>query len=123
MSYAKKALATGAAGMMLAAGGALPALAAGTPQAGGGSLTPPVGRIFSGTIEVASTQGLLIGRRSRKNGGTTNLEAVDTDAQTVVTRGGLALSVEDLSSGAEVIVSGTRTEEGSLLASKIIIRS
>lgn len=120
---AKKALATGAAGMLLAAGGAVPAMAAGSSRAGTGALEPAVGSVFSGTVEIASTNGILVERRRRKDAGSATLVSVDTDAQTVVSRGGQALTVEDLAKGAEVIVSGTKTAEGTLLASKILIRN
>jgi hypothetical protein len=121
---AKKALATGAAGMLLAVGGGVPALAASAGPVASGALEPAVGSVFSGTIEIASTDGLLVERRQRKSSATAPmLVSVDTDAQTVVSKGGQALSVEDLAKGAEVIVSGTKTEDGGLLASKIIIRN
>lgn len=123
MSSAKKVLATGAAGLLLAAGGAVPALAAPSANATAGALAAPVGSVFSGTIEIASTDGLLVERKQRKNGGTGALVSVDTDAQTVVSRGGQALSVEDLAKGAEVIVSGTKGNDGTILASKILIRN
>lgn len=122
MHETQKALVVGAAGMILAAGGALPALAA-QPQVPATATGPAVGSVFSGTIEIASTNGLLVQRRQRKQGGSVALINVDTDAQTVVSRAGQALSVEDLSKGAEVIVSGTRTDDGAVLASKILIRA
>ncbi|HVW82591.1 MAG TPA: DUF5666 domain-containing protein [Candidatus Paceibacterota bacterium] len=120
MASTKQVLAAGAAAAVMAAGGAagIPAPAA---AAGAGALEPPVGSVFSGTIEIASTQGLLVGRKQKKGGG--QLIAVDTDASTVVSKGGLERSVEDLASGAEVIVSGAKQEDGSILASKIIIRN
>jgi hypothetical protein len=121
MASAKRMLAAGAAAAVMAAGGAgalpAPAAAAGA----GGGMVSPVGSVFSGTIEIASTDGLLVERRQKKGGGA--LVAVDTDASTVVSKGGLALSVEDLAKGAQVIVSGTKTEDGAVLASKIIIRA
>jgi hypothetical protein len=120
---AKKALATGAAGMLLAAGGAVPALAASATPSSTGAFEPAVGSVFSGTIEIASTDGILVERKQRKSASSPTLVSVDTDAQTVVSRGGQALSIEDLAKGAEVIVSGTKTQEGTVLASKIIIRS
>ena len=123
MSYTKKALATGAAAAILAVGGGVPALAAGPAPAASGALTPAVGSVFSGTVEIASTGGILVERRQRKPSATPMLVSVDTDAETVVSKGGQALSIEDLARGAEVIVSGTKTEDGGVLASKIIIRS
>lgn len=120
MSYTKKALATGAAAAILAVGGGVPALAAAPAPAATGALTPAVGSVFSGTIEIASTGGILVERRGRKS---SSLVSVDTDAGTVVSKGGQAVSVEDLAKGAEVIISGTKTEDGGVLASKIIIRS
>lgn len=121
MNRTKKALAAGAAGMLMAAGGALPALAA--PAAGAVSgLEPVTGSVFSGTIEIASTDGLLVERRQRKQSAAPTLITVDTDAQTIVSRAGQALSVEDLAKGAEVIISGTKNQDGSILASKILIR-
>jgi hypothetical protein len=118
MASAKRVFAAGAAAAVMAAGGAgaIPAPAA----AAAGSMVAPVGSVFSGTIEIASTNGLLVERRQRK--GSAQLISVDTDAATVVSRGGQALSVEDLARGAEVIVSGAKQEDGSILASKIIIR-
>lgn len=101
---------------VLAAGGALPAQAAQVPGAG-----DSIGSVFSGTVEIASTDGLLVERRQRK--GAPALIMVDTDRDTIVSKGGVQQSVEDLSRGKEVIVSGTKTDDGSILASKIIIRS
>lgn len=103
---------------MFAAGGALPAQAAVRTNR---EVADSVGSVFSGTIEIASTDGLLIEKKRRK--GNPVLIAVDTDRQTVVSRGGLQKTVEDLAQGKEVIVSGTKNEDGSILASKIIIRS
>ncbi len=122
---AKKALATGAAGMLLAVGGGVPALAAsGATPAATGSLEPAVGSVFSGTVEIASTNGILVERRQRKaSTSAPTLVSVDTDAQTVVSRAGQALTIEDLAKGAEVIVSGIKTPEGAILASKILIRN
>ncbi len=123
MSKTRKALAAGAAGMILAAGGAVPAMAATRTPVREGMAEPAVGSVFSGTVEIASTDGLLIERKQRKNAGNPTLIAVDTDRQTVVSKGGIAKSVEDLSQGAEVIISGTKLSDGAVLASKIIIRS
>jgi len=119
MASAKRILAAGAAAAVMAAGGA-----AGIPlpaNAASAGLVSPVGSVFSGTVEIASTNGLLVERRQKK--GSSTLIAVDTDSQTVVSKGGQALSVEDLAKGAVVIVSGTKEDDGSILASKIIIRS
>lgn len=122
MNRTKKALAAGAAGMVLAAGGAFPAAAAAAPKTrADGVSEPAVGSVFSGTIEIASTDGLLVERKQRK--GASALIAVDTDRETVVSKGGLTKSIEDLSQGAEVIVSGTKHADGAVLASKIIIRA
>ena len=114
----KKILAAGAAAAVMAAGGAgaIPALAAGASKTG----LAPVGSVFSGRIEIASTSGLLVERRNKK--GSPILINVDTDAETVVSKGGQARSLEDLAQGAEVIVSGIKEADGSILASKIIIR-
>lgn len=112
MASKKYAFAAGAAAAVFAASGAgaFPAYAAANS----------VGSVFSGTVEIASTNGILIARRQRK--GDLELIAVDTDLRTVVSRGGQALSIEDLAQGSEVVVSGTKTEEGTVLASKILIR-
>ena len=107
-------MATGAAVAIFAAGGALPA------QAAAVRARDSVGSVFSGTIEIASTDGLLVERKQRK--GSATLVMVDTDRDTVVSHGGQQKSVEDLAQGKEVIVSGTKTGDGSILASKIIIR-
>jgi hypothetical protein len=120
MSYAKKFLATGAAGMLLAAGGAVPAMAA--PRAAG-ALSTPVGSVFSGVVEGASGESILVERRQRKPGASPVLVAVDTDAATVVSRAGQALPLEAIAHGAEVIVSGTKSPDGTILASKILIRT
>jgi Domain of unknown function (DUF5666) len=117
MASAKRIAATGAAVAILAAGGVLPAQAAGTVR----STRDSVGSVFSGTIEIASTDGLLVEKKRYKGGPL--LIAVDTDRQTVVSQGGLQKSIEDLSAGNEVIVSGTRNGDESILASKIIIRT
>ena len=109
-------MATSAAVAVLAAGGALPAQAAVRSR----DAIDSVGSVFSGTVEIASTDGLLVERKQRK--GTPALIMVDTDRNTVVSYGGQQKSVEDLSQGKEVIVSGTKTGDGSILASKIIIR-
>lgn len=119
MSYAKKALATGAASVLLAASGAVPALAGSMPTT---ALSAPVGSVFSGIVEQTSAGGIRVERRQRKSGANPLLVSVDTDAETVVSKGGQALSLEDLAPGAEVIVSGTKLADGGLLASKIIIR-
>jgi hypothetical protein len=115
MADARRIMATGAAMAVFAAGGALPAQAAARARG-----ADTVGSVFSGTVEIASTDGLLVERKQRK--GTSALIMVDTDRDTVVSRGGQQQSIEDLAQGKEVIISGTKTEEGSILASKIIIR-
>jgi len=118
MASAKRLLAAGAAAAVMVAGGA-----AGIPlpaDAASSGLASPVGSVFSGTVEIASTNGLLVERRQKK--GSSTLITVDTDAQTVVSKGGQERSIEDLAKGAQVIVSGTKVDDGSILASKIIIR-
>ncbi len=116
MANPRKIVVTGAAVAVLATGGALPVQAA--TQALGA--TDSIGSVFSGTVEIASTDGLLVERKQRK--GTPVLIMVDTDRDTVVSKGGQQQSVEDLARGKDVIVSGTKNTDGSILASKIIIR-
>jgi hypothetical protein len=102
-----------AAALMAASGAALPppALAAGAAS---------VGSVFSGTIEAASQDGILVERKQKS--GASALIAVDTDRDTVVSRGGQQLPFAALSLGSEVIVSGTKTPDGAILATKIIVR-
>lgn len=122
MNPNKKALAAGAASIVLAASGALPAFAA--PNATGGSLAnrTPVGSIFSGTVEAASGGGFLVGKRRRGDASAITLIAVDVDAATIASKAGLEIPLEEVPAGATIIVSGTKNADGSVLASKIIVR-
>ena len=114
MASTRKMLATGAAAALLAAAGVTGAPV--TAAAAGRT----VGSVFSGTVEAATRDAILVERKQRK--GASALIGVDTDLDTVVSRGGQAVSLEQVPPGAEVIVSGTKTEEGTILASKIIVR-
>lgn len=117
----KKTLIAGAAGLVLAASGALPAFAAPVSAGGGLSTRTPVGSVFSGIVEATSNGAFLVSRRQGKSG--TALVSVDTDYGTVASRGGLSVPVGAIQAGTEVIVSGTRTTDGAVLASKIIVRA
>lgn len=115
----KKFIAASAAGLALAASSALPALAAGESQ--GAGVGSPIGQIFSGILEEAAPDGLLVGKERRK--GASELIAVDTDKNTVVSRGGELMALATIAAGSQVIVSGTKNKDGSVLASKIIVRT
>ena len=117
----KKKLVAGAAGLILAASGALPAVAAGGSSTVNG--ITPVGSIFSGTVETSDTGSLVVRRKRRAESSDSGLVAVDTDYTTIASRAGLSVPVGTIGPGTQVIVSGTRNQDGSVLASKIIVRS
>ena len=106
----KKFIVAGAAGLALAASGALPAF---------GAVTSRLGTVFSGIVEGTSGPALLIERRQGKS---PVLVAVDTNEETAISRKGEVQDLSVLASGTPVIISGTQNRDGSVLASKIIIR-
>lgn len=82
------------------------------------------GRVVGGTVSAISGLTLTLEPKARHHATTTPAAiTVDTSATTVISRNGQQISLTDIAAGSEAIVSGTHNADGSLEATKIIVRT
>lgn len=133
MPSKKKLIVTGAAGLALITAGALPAFAAGGhpglyPSRPGVQMGYVInktnGRVVFGTISSLEDGSLVLTPKTRPGATSTPLAlTVDTTASTTIMKDGQQAALADLAAGETAIVSGTRTSDTALEASRILVRT